>query len=296
VRSYRARRRPRAPRYPSLQLKFEPVPQPEEAFRGIEDSDLTPRVEKRVSPEECQPLVPAEPVPAPTASTAETRQEAVAPPSGKIIEFPRSSPAPPQPLGELAEPVPDRLRIVEAPEFAPAPPALGGILIQPSEEPKAERRPGFEIPLQSAAMLRRMFAAATDGVLILCAVALFGFVFLRITQAQFSVLHLAVFAAVLAGILWSGYHYLLLVHTGTTPGLKLTRLHLARFDGSQVPRSLRRWRVLASILSGLSLGLGYAWCLLDQDELCWHDRITRTYMAPKPQAARRPEDQKPLSD
>jgi hypothetical protein len=34
------------------------------------------------------------------------------------------------------------------------------------------------------------------------------------------------------------------------------------------------------VLSGFSLALGYAWCFLDEDRLCWHDRITRTYMAP----------------
>jgi uncharacterized RDD family membrane protein YckC len=84
----------------------------------------------------------------------------------------------------------------------------------------------------------------------------------------------------LAGIFWVAYQYALVVYTGTTPGLKLARLRLDQFDGSAVPRNLRRWRVLASVLSGLSLGLGYAWCFLDEDELCWHDRITRTYMAP----------------
>jgi len=73
----------------------------------------------------------------------------------------------------------------------------------------------------------------------------------------------------------------LLVYSGATPGLKLAKLELQRFDGDPVPRVMRRWRVLASVLSGISLGLGYAWCLLDEDELCWHDRITRTYMAPR---------------
>jgi len=46
-------------------------------------------------------------------------------------------------------------------------------------------------------------------------------------------------------------------------------------------RSLRRWRVLASWLSAASLGMGYAWLFLDEDSLCWHDRITHTYLAPK---------------
>jgi hypothetical protein len=42
---------------------------------------------------------------------------------------------------------------------------------------------------------------------------------------------------------------------------------------------LRRWRVLASFLSAVSLGMGYVWVFLDEDSLCWHDRITRTHLA-----------------
>jgi hypothetical protein len=37
---------------------------------------------------------------------------------------------------------------------------------------------------------------------------------------------------------------------------------------------------LASFLSAASLGLGYAWCFLDEDQLSWHDRITKTHLAP----------------
>jgi hypothetical protein len=37
--------------------------------------------------------------------------------------------------------------------------------------------------------------------------------------------------------------------------------------------------VIASILSAGSLGLGFAWSYLDEDALCWHDRITHTYLA-----------------
>jgi uncharacterized RDD family membrane protein YckC len=88
-------------------------------------------------------------------------------------------------------------------------------------------------------------------------------------------------ALVLIGLFWVVYQYLLLVYCGISPGLKLAGLQLSRFDGTTAPRRLRRWRVLASVLSGVSLGLGYAWCFLDEDRLCWHDRITHTYMAPK---------------
>jgi len=33
------------------------------------------------------------------------------------------------------------------------------------------------------------------------------------------------------------------------------------------------------LFSLLSLGLGFAWELVDEDSLCWHDRITRTFPA-----------------
>ena len=200
--------------------------------------------------------------------------------TAKVIEFASYNPAPRAP-DELAEPVLDRPRIIEAPELAPPPPALGGMLIEPVEEPANERRPGFEIPLQAAPMSRRLAAAAIDAALVMSAFAAFAYVFFRINAVLPPLGKIAGTGALLIGLMWSAYQYLLLVYSGTTPGLKLARLELHRFDGSPVPLRIRRWRVLTSVLSGLSLGLGYAWCLLDEDQLCWHDRITRTYMAPR---------------
>jgi uncharacterized RDD family membrane protein YckC len=149
------------------------------------------------------------------------------------------------------------------------------------EEPVKERRPGFEVPLQAARLAPRLLAAAVDGVLVLMAIAMSGWIFFKMTMSVPPARQLAGIAIVVLGICWFGYQYLLLVYTGTTPGLKLGRLRLSRFDGGATPRRIRRWRVLASALSGVSLGLGYAWCVLDEDQLCWHDRITRTYLAPE---------------
>ncbi len=202
-------------------------------------------------------------------------------PSARILEFPRSAAPPSADFDELAEPVFDRPRILEVPELLPPPPALGGILIESVEEPAQERRPGFELPLRPAPMPRRLMAGAIDTLLVLTAFMAFAYIFFRITAIVPPLQQAAGIAAILVGLFWTAYQYLLLVYTGTTPGLRLARLHLNRFDGSAVPRRIRRWRVLASALSGLSLALGYAWCFLDEDELCWHDRITRTYMAPR---------------
>ena len=54
------------------------------------------------------------------------------------------------------------------------------------------------------------------------------------------------------------------------PGLRAMKLRVERFDGKPPARRLRRWRVLCSLLSALSLGMGYAWRFLDEDGLCWH--------------------------
>jgi uncharacterized RDD family membrane protein YckC len=166
------------------------------------------------------------------------------------------------------------------PELELPPPALGGILMDPVAEPEKERRPGFELPLQAAPFSRRLLAGAIDSLLVVTAFAIFAYIFFRITSIVPALQQAAGISVSLIALFWIAYQYLLLVFTGTTPGLKLARLQLSRFDGSAVPVRIRRWRVLASVLSGLSLALGYAWCFLDEDRLCWHDRITRTYMAP----------------
>ena len=98
--------------------------------------------------------------------------------TAKVIEFASYSPAP-RALDELAEPVLERPRIIEAPELAPPPPALGGFLIEPVEEPANERRPGFEIPLQSAPMARRIVASAIDALPGDVSFAGFAYIFFR---------------------------------------------------------------------------------------------------------------------
>jgi uncharacterized RDD family membrane protein YckC len=285
VNNYRARRRPRAPRYPSLQLKFDP---PEESWNS--DAAVSPpsptAAPNRLAVAMQESLAdPRGARPIPPRTDDATDRFSVAETSAKIIEFPRSQEAPLPLVDELAEPVVVRPRILEVPELLLPPPALGGILMEPVEEPAQERRPGFELPLQAAPMSRRVWAGGIDGLLVIAAFAVFAYIFFRVTSMVPPLQQAAGISVSLTALFWAAYQYLLLVYTGTTPGLKLARLQLSRFDGAAVPRRIRRWRVLASMLSGLSLALGYAWCFLDEDRLCWHDRITRTYMAPKPPPA-----------
>jgi uncharacterized RDD family membrane protein YckC len=288
---YRARRKPRPPRYPSLRLPFEPG----DSFRPLapssgEDFPEAPPEFTNLSDRALALDGSAAAEPASLQGEGAARQSLAAMPSpspspshsgAKIIEFPRSAtPEAPQRLDELAEPVMERPRILEAPEIAPAP-ALGGITIETVQQKEIEKRPGIDIPLQSAPLPRRLAAGALDGLIIAAASALFGYIFWKITALQPPRFQILGLAAGIPCLLWAGYQYLLIVYSGGTPGLRLAGLEVARFDGAKPNRRSRRWRVLASYLSALSLGMGYAWLFLDEDALCWHDRITHTYLAPK---------------
>jgi uncharacterized RDD family membrane protein YckC len=145
---------------------------------------------------------------------------------------------------------------------------------------EVEKLPGIDIPLQSAPLGLRFLAAMVDGIIISAASALFGFIFWKVAAVRPPQLQLLALAGGVFCLFWAAYNYLLIVYGGSTPGLRVAGLRLTKFDGSSMSRGLRRWRVLASFLSAVSLGMGFAWVFLDEDALCWHDRITHTYLAP----------------
>ena len=288
---YRARRRVRPPRYPSLNLQFDAVdtsalaaaPAGEVALPKFESvsnhalalDGMMPGPATADPPPQSRPETAPELTPQPARYTVPHL-------GAKIIEFPRFAWGPPAPPpDQLAEPVSDRPRILEVPEVAPPPPALGGITIEPAQREELEKRPGIDVPLQSAPLGQRLLAVLVDGIIIAAAAALFGLIFWKVAAVRPPRMQLLGLATGIPCLFWAAYQFLLIVYSGSTPGLRIAGLELARFDGSSTARSLRRWRVLASWLSGVSLGMGYAWVLLDEDGLCWHDRITHTYLAPK---------------
>ena len=270
VHNYHSRRRRRPPRYPSLNLKFDsPV------YARSESSELPKAFANcpQAAPSRTEPgtmqlasmarTLPAETRPLPLDST-------------NVIEFPRSL-APPAPApDELAEPILDKPRILEAPEALPQELPLGGIVLEAPEEPVTS---ALEVPLQVAPLAARIMAAILDGVLVLIAVVVFLLAGNKVSPVALPPRSLLLLTAILTGVLWSIFQYMFLVYTGTSPGLELAQLRLSRLDGSFPPRDERRWRALAMALSALPVGMGFLWCLLDEDTLCWHDRITRTYLS-----------------
>jgi uncharacterized RDD family membrane protein YckC len=286
---YRARRRPREPRYPSLQLKFEvPPARTPAAAEAFETSTMSA---PSSAPFTCHALAmnPVVPVEEELVQAPEPANEITADPVepsravqvlAKVLEFPRWSYAPPAPLNELADPVVERPRILEVPEVVTPPPAMGGITIEDAQLPEPERRAGIDMPLRAAPLGLRVWAVTLDWFIVLLASAMFGYLFYRISGTQPPLWELIGLGAGLPCIFWAAYQYLFTVYCGTTPGLRAAHLSISRFDGSPVNRRTRRLRVLCGLLSGISLGMGYAWQFLDEDRLCWHERVTRTYLAP----------------
>jgi uncharacterized RDD family membrane protein YckC len=74
------------------------------------------------------------------------------------------------------------------------------------------------------------------------------------------------------------FQYVFLVYGKRTPGMSAANLEVLDFDGLQPSPGARRWRALAITLSAVSLGLGFAWSLVDEHTLGWHDRISGTYL------------------
>ncbi len=62
-----------------------------------------------------------------------------------------------------------------------------------------------------------------------------------------------------------------------TPGMKYARLELRTFSGERPVRAQRSARFAALMLSLLPVGLGVVWSLFDDQHLCWHDRLSKTY-------------------
>ncbi|HLK31796.1 MAG TPA: RDD family protein [Terriglobales bacterium] len=272
--NYHSRRRKRPPRYPSLALKFD-QPVYSAAPRRVEAAPPATYQDAELSEAATAAAIVPEPIEDTQLDLAETTN---------VIEFPRPLIPPPARPDELAEPVLDLPRILDAPETVPKQVPLGGITLDEEEGPE---RSELELPLQVAPLGKRVLAAALDGLLVSAATLMFALIANKVAALLPSAHVLLSLGVALPATFWAVFQYIFLVYAGATPGMRVIGLRLSCFDDSVPDRSTRRWRALAMALSAVSLGLGFLWCLLDEDTLCWHDRITRTYLHAGPCAERR---------
>lgn len=156
-------------------------------------------------------------------------------------------------------------------------PEWSGIKLEAdAEEEIAPAAVAAEIEL--APVSRRLLALCVDASLIGAAVIAAGWMFVESSTAlpglrQMAMGALGAFVAL--GIL---YELLFFTLAQATPGMRYAHIGLWTF-ANQRPTREQRWRRLAATaLSVLPLGLGLVWSLVDEERMCWHDRLSQTYL------------------
>lgn len=130
-----------------------------------------------------------------------------------------------------------------------------------------------------AAIHERRLAGLIDAACLLFAcggfLALFGSLGGHFALSKLSA---AVYAASFA-IVYLQYFCLFTVFGGTTPGMMLRGLRVVDFSGEEPTQRQLLLRAAGYLLSAGAFFLGFLWVQWDEDELTWHDRISRTYLS-----------------
>jgi uncharacterized RDD family membrane protein YckC len=200
-------------------------------------------------------------------------------PKRKVIAFPRQSEA--GNAHRLADPVlleqPRILDVPEELEAYPTTPFLEGLQFGPATQASAPAD-HVELPFRAAGIPYRIYAALVDVSLVLVAAILFAAIAHKMLPDLTLNKPTRLTAALLPVLLWAIFQYLFLVYAGRTAGMRLAGLRMRSFDGRATTPRRRRSRVLGLYLSTASLIMGLLWAFVDIDTLCWHDRISGTYL------------------
>ena len=128
-----------------------------------------------------------------------------------------------------------------------------------------------------ASIDRRVMAFAVDFAAVTASFLGFLAVFVASTPHLPTGLTAVALAGVVYVALWVLYQMLFFSLSGATAGMLYAHIALCTFDDQNPTRSALQRRLAAWWVSLLPLGIGFLWCFVDEDNLCWHDRITRTY-------------------
>jgi uncharacterized RDD family membrane protein YckC len=159
-------------------------------------------------------------------------------------------------------------------------PAWSGLKLeaQPQDEPEYEDAPAAQPEVQLAPIGHRLMAALVDSAFI-TTIFLGSAVVVVAAIATLPAARIMEICAAAAFLLVAMvYQTLFLTLADATPGMRFAGISLCTFDG-QIPTPAQlRSRLGALLLSVVPMGLGVAWALFDEDHLCWHDRLSRTYL------------------
>jgi uncharacterized RDD family membrane protein YckC len=157
--------------------------------------------------------------------------------------------------------------------------------IELDEQPQAHPLPDYyalqpddATRLYQAPFGRRMMAAMVDAALV---VGLFcGAAYLIASRLdRLPALRVSEICGAIAILGFAAlYEWFFLTFAKTTPGMRYAQLSLCTFDEQVPSRAEIKGRLKAMLISVLPVGLGMLWSIFDEDQMSWHDRLSKTYL------------------
>ena len=201
--------------------------------------------------------------------------EPTQPASRPILSQPDMQPA------RLRKQKPERFEI-SIPMYQPAPPPAP-VARQSFDQSKSGSTPDSIFPV--ASLVERRRAALLDAALLMFSYGGMLALFIALGgRLSFDKLDGIVAGATLA-LFYAQYFALFTVFGGSTPGMMIRGLRVVSFDGTVPTSRQMAWRSFGYLISAATCFLGFLWALWDEDHLCWHDRISQTYLTPNDEIA-----------
>ena len=144
------------------------------------------------------------------------------------------------------------------------------------EEPVDRDAAGVE--LHVAPMNQRIMAAVVDLSLISGAFLTVAFVLSMNMKTLPRLLELETASAIGFVLMALSYLAFFFIVEGASPGMMYARLEILTAAGDKADQAQRFRRMGALLLSMAPIGLGAAMALFDENHLCWHDRLSGTYL------------------
>ena len=177
--------------------------------------------------------------------------------------------------------MPEQPRILDVPEELeafPTTPFLDGLQFGPATQMPSGPTDHVDLPYRPVGILPRIYAALMDCSLVAMAVSIFALIAHKMLPNLVFTKPVRLAAALVPVLFWAIYQYVLLVYGGKTAGMQIAGIRLSTFKGAPPSLGHRRNRVLGLYFSTASLVMGLLWALVDVDALCWHDRLSGTYL------------------
>ena len=126
--------------------------------------------------------------------------------------------------------------------------------------------------MEKAGAGTRLVSYIIDAIILWIISAIVGFIFMALGVGY-------VAASIIIGILISLGYFTYFFGNGQTPGMKVMKIKLCGTDGTYpigYGKGFLRW--IGMLISGMVIGIGYLWILIDKDKQGWHDKIAGTYV------------------